>query len=64
MEESDPMKKLFGFLSSIENRSIEFWGAGCLLGTFAMDLAESNPIIRKKVAEQFDDFTTKIATFF
>jgi TetR/AcrR family transcriptional repressor of nem operon len=52
--ERDPVRRLVGFLEHVEAHSEEFWGRGCLLGTFAVDLAETHPAIRKQVARRFE----------
>ncbi len=62
--EEDPTKKLFGFLEQTEKHSEEFWGHGCLLGTFAVDLAETHPLIRQRVAEQFDRLALELSRLF
>ena len=56
--ESDPWKRCQGFL----NHSIQLLRGpglrdGCLLGSFALDLAESNPAIQKQLSARFDSMT-------
>ena len=63
-EETDPRKKLDGFLKQTEENSLDFWGSGCLLGTFAIDLAETNPDIRSKVAELFENLGDTLSSLF
>lgn len=63
-QEKDPTARLLGFLRQTEARSAEFWGQGCLLGTFAVDLAASRPLVRQRVAEQFDALTARLAELF
>ncbi len=62
--EEDRTKKLLGFLKQTEKHSEEFWGHGCLLGTFAVDLAETHPLIRQRVADQFDRLTLELSRLF
>ena len=62
--EEDPVKKLFGFLKQTEKNALLFWGSGCLLGTFAIDLAETSPQIRGQVAQKFDDLSKKLSILF
>ncbi len=42
----------------------EFWKHGCLLGTFAAELAETSPRIHDRVAELFDDLVSRLAPLF
>ena len=64
MKEKDAKRKLVGFLRHIEDHSEEFWGRGCLLGTFAIDLAATHPSIRQRVAEQFDQIAKRFSAMF
>ena len=49
----DPKERMFGFLDHIERISQDMWGHGCLLGNLGLELAETNPKIRKKVSGLF-----------
>jgi AcrR family transcriptional regulator len=40
------------------------WGAGCLLGSFALELAESNPAIGAAVSERFRGVAAQLADGF
>lgn len=62
--EEDRTQKLFGFLKQTEKHAEELWGQGCLLSTFAVDLAETHPLIRQRVAEQFDRLTLELSRLF
>lgn len=61
---ADPQKRLIGFLRQTEARSEEFWGHGCLLGSFAIDLGATHPMIRQRVARQFDALAERLAHLF
>lgn len=61
---AEPLERLIGFLKQTEAQSMNFWAHGCLLGTFAMDLAETNSTIRQRVASLFDDLAAKLAPLF
>src|ERR1700757_4367259 len=39
----DPVEKAFAFLKHLEKSSPELWSGGCLLGSFSIELAETNP---------------------
>jgi TetR/AcrR family transcriptional repressor of nem operon len=38
----DPLEKAFAFLEHLEKCSPELWSAGCLLGSFSLELADTN----------------------
>lgn len=40
------------------------WGGGCLLGSLALDLADTNPAIAKEVSARFDAITSMLASGF
>jgi TetR/AcrR family transcriptional repressor of nem operon len=50
-----------GFLQHGEAVAEEVWGSGCLLGTFALDLAETNPKIGAQVSDLFAELTRGLA---
>jgi TetR/AcrR family transcriptional repressor of nem operon len=57
----DPLERVFGFLDYIAEIAEEMWGHGCLLGTFALDLAETNPDLHGRVSEAFTNVAKDIA---
>lgn len=61
---SDPEERLFGFLDSTEAGAEELWRSGCLLGTFATELSQSNPTIAAEVARVFDSLIGEWAAIF
>jgi hypothetical protein len=40
---TDPVEKAFAFLKHLEKCSPALWSAGCLLGSFALELGDTNP---------------------
>jgi TetR/AcrR family transcriptional repressor of nem operon len=60
----DPVERVFSFIDHTESVSKDLWSEGCLLGTFAVDLAETNPAIRKRVSELFDKSIGNMAKVF
>jgi TetR/AcrR family transcriptional repressor of nem operon len=60
----DPVERAFGFLDHVEAAAKDIWGAGCLLGNFALELADTNPIIRKKVSGLLTKSTDDLARIF
>lgn len=62
--ERDPLENAFVFLEDLENLSPELWSGGCLLGTFALELAETNPRMQQAFAQLLqavsDDFAGKL----
>lgn len=63
-EIEDPVKRAFGYLDHAEAVSKKIWGDGCLLGTFATDLARTRPAIRKRVIALFERTTAAVAQIF
>ena len=61
---ADPLEKAFAFLEDLENFSPELWSGGCLLGSFALELTETNPRMQQSVAQMIqaltDDFAGKL----
>jgi TetR/AcrR family transcriptional repressor of nem operon len=50
---TDRVEKAFAFLKHLEKCSPDLWSAGCLLGSFAMELAETNSRMQQAVAGMF-----------
>lgn len=63
-EIADPVERAFGFLDHVEGVAKDMWGSGCLLGNFALELADTNPIIRKKVSGLLNKSTESLARIF
>ena len=61
---TDPVEKAFAFLEHLEKCSPELWSGGCLLGSFSMELADTNFRVQQVVAGMFqalaDDFAKKL----
>ena len=49
----DPVEKTFAFLEHLEKCSPEVWRGGCLLGSFSLELAETNSRMQQAVAGMF-----------
>lgn len=64
MEIEDPIERVFGYLDHAEAVSKKIWGDGCLLGTFATDLARTRPAIRERVIALFERTTAAVAEIF
>jgi TetR/AcrR family transcriptional repressor of nem operon len=60
----DPAERACGFLDHVVAVSPELWKNGCLLGVFAMDLAEVDPGIRARVGEMFDGMARGLVRLF
>ena len=43
------------YVKHVEDGAEELWSDGCLIGSFALELAETNPEIRSKVSQIFRD---------
>lgn len=59
-QEPDLVKRAFSFLDALEERAKAMWSKGSLLGSFAMELAETNRNIRSEVSAEFDGLVETI----
>jgi TetR/AcrR family transcriptional regulator, transcriptional repressor for nem operon len=57
----DPVEKAFAFLKHLEKCSPELWSGGCLLGSFAMELADTNFRMQQAVSGMFQALANAIA---
>jgi TetR/AcrR family transcriptional regulator, transcriptional repressor for nem operon len=57
----DPVEKAFAFLKHMEKCSPEIWSGGCLLGSFALELADTNSRMQQAVAGMFQALADTIA---
>jgi TetR/AcrR family transcriptional repressor of nem operon len=61
-ETADPMDRALALVDHLIASASEMWGGGCLLGSFALDLAETNPTIRRAVSAKFEGVADGLAT--
>lgn len=52
------------YVRHVEQESEEIWKDGCLIGSLALELAETNPEIRTRVSRIFRDLTDYFETLF
>jgi TetR/AcrR family transcriptional repressor of nem operon len=52
------------YVRHIEQEAEEIWRDGCLIGSFALELAETNPELREKVSQIFRDLADHFETVF
>ena len=60
----DPVLRAIAFVQYIEDRSMDLWQHGCLLGAVALEVAQSHPMLLEKIAELFEQFERGIAIIF
>ncbi|MGH7935116.1 MAG: TetR/AcrR family transcriptional regulator [Candidatus Binataceae bacterium] len=60
----DPYLRLLALFDHLEAIGPELWRHGCLMGNFACELAESSPMIRRRVAEIFEELVNRLAPIF
>jgi TetR/AcrR family transcriptional regulator, transcriptional repressor for nem operon len=60
----NPVERVFGYLDFAETVAQKAWGEGCLLGTFAVDLAKTHPAIRARVIALFDQVEAEMVELF
>ena len=61
---ADPRERMEGFFDHLEAVAPELWEHGCLMGSFAGELAESSPTIHARVGELFDHLVQRMAALF
>ena len=64
ISETDPVKRVFGFIDHTESISKKLWGNGCLLGSFVTDLSSSNKKVATKVSNIFTGMTEALSKIF
>lgn len=52
------------YVKHVEDRSEEIWSDGCLIGSFALEMAETNPEVRERVSQIFRGLTDHIERIF
>ena len=57
----DPAERALAFIQFIEEKSHELWAHGCLLGSISIEVADSYPVVIKRIDELFDQFEKGIA---
>lgn len=58
---NDPGEAALRFVDHLIGTAGAMWGGGCLLGSFALDLAETHPTIRAAVSEKFQEVARGLA---
>jgi TetR/AcrR family transcriptional regulator, transcriptional repressor for nem operon len=53
----DGAQRAVRYVKHVEDAAEELWHDGCLIGSLALELAETNPEIRERVSEIFRDLT-------
>lgn len=60
----DPVMRAIAFVQYIEDKSSDLWQHGCLLGSVALEVALSHPMLLEKIDELFEEFERGVATIF
>lgn len=63
-KETDPVRRLYGFLDYVEEQAAGLWQHGCLLGSITLELADNYPGLIAKVDELFLDMEGRITGLF
>lgn len=58
--EKDPLKRVYGFLDFMIEKQGRGSGKGCLLGSMAQELADTDPVIRSMCSRAFDGMADMI----
>lgn len=57
----DPVAGALALVDHLLDSAGTMWGKGCLLGSFALDVAETNPAIREAVSRKFRQVAAVLA---
>lgn len=60
-EIADPVERALAFVDHIADCSPELWSGGCLLGSFALELADTKPRMQEAVSAMFQAVTDNFA---
>jgi TetR/AcrR family transcriptional regulator, transcriptional repressor for nem operon len=60
----DPRQHAVDLVDHLISAAGTLWGGGCLLGTFALELAETNPTMATAVSDKFRDVAAALAMGF
>lgn len=61
---ADPVERAFGFMEHVEKCSGQLWSDGCLLGSFALELAETHERMQRAVSAMFQQVADQMRDFF
>jgi TetR/AcrR family transcriptional repressor of nem operon len=61
---TDPLERALAFVDHIEAKSKYLWTDGCLLGSFATELTDTNPAMREEVSRLFNELAAVMAAMF
>ena len=63
-EEREPVRRCLALLDHAEAIAEEVWADGCVLGSFAVDLADSSPRIHRAVSTRLSTLAQELAPVF
>lgn len=61
---ADPVDRSFGFLKHVESCAEQLWANGCILASFALELADTDDRMNQIVAGMFTQVMDHFATYF
>lgn len=64
MAETDPVRRCLGLLDHAESIAEEVWADGCILGSYAVDLAEANAHIHGAVSKRLTELAEALTPVF
>ena len=62
--ETDPVKKVLKFLDYVDEKALELWEHGCLLGSMSVELADRHPGLIAKIDELFTQLENDLKDIF
>lgn len=60
----DPVERVLAFLQHVEDKSPELWSHGCMLGTLAIEVADSNPALIGRIDSLFGQLEQRMRPLF
>jgi TetR/AcrR family transcriptional repressor of nem operon len=63
-EESDPIRRCLAFLDHAAAIAEDVWAAGCVLGSFALELGETSPALHGAVSARLETLTDTLSPVF
>ena len=61
---ADPVERALKFIDHAKHAGKQIWGSGCLLGTLALDVRESNPELHDRARKRLDQVAENVTAIF
>ena len=61
---ADPVMRAIAFVQYVEDKSTDLWQHGCLLGSIALESAQSHPMLLDRIGKLFEEFEAGVEIIF